>query len=650
MNNTGPVCTLQDYYYPSSRVSEDFIQEYLDVANYSDFPDDVLIDFFCDGINQPLKSKLICEGPRSSLSQFLDYALLCVGSSFTVGVAEVERDTALNCVIAATPEHTHKMAAIAEPVHKMAATTTTLCQVIAVSHESSQVTVDLRESSQITVDRHESSQVTVDRHESGHITADLPESLHISAIQPESLHVSAHQPVSSRLCRAARVYYTQRFKVSPSSSLSGVQREDAPLVSARAAGIPKSTHFSPPVPELIPLSEALPMMGIALCCIWAAYTTSELPQVMAPAAASPVVAAYAAEPPEAAVLVSSLCMVVAPKNVLSTCHVAVKETVTEHYLSPGVTTVEPPEVAASAAEPPEVSVVPSCESLLCPVTAMEAICDSLSCPVTAMEAVCESLSCPVTAMEAVCEPLSCPVTATEVAFEHMLCSEPANVSNSELPVSVKEYTVHLNCLPWNPKLWMHRQCCLSLLSLCCLSLFPPDLRLCHGFLPGLLSCGGLLLQSGGLLLRSGSLLPRRGGLLLGSGGLPLRRGGLLLRSGGFLLHLLRPGGLRSRLLRPGGLRSRPLRPGGLQFHRLCPGFPLCLSLQSLHLHMDLALRPSPCSTSAPPPSWIALERLEAALWGGGSVTNPVCGLPPDRHQRSLTHHMDSCTTLLLNVT
>ncbi len=181
---------------------------------------------------------------------------------------------------------------------------------------------------------------------------------------------------------------------------------------------------------------------------------------MALAAVSSEVVAYAAEPPEAAVLVSSLCMVVAPKNVHSTCHVAVKETITEHYLSPGVTTVEPPEVAASAAEPPEVSVVPSCESLLCPVTAMEAVCDSLSCAVTAMEAVCESLSClvtameaiceslscPVTAMEAVCEPLSCPVTATEVAFEHMLCSEPANVSDSELPVSVKEYTPELSTM------------------------------------------------------------------------------------------------------------------------------------------------------------------------------------------------------------
>ncbi len=52
-----------------------------------------------------------------------------------------------------------------------------------------------------------------------------------------------------------------------------------------------------------------------------------------------------AEPPEAAVLASAPFMVVvAPSNVLSACHVAVKET---------ITTVEPPEAAATAAEPSE---------------------------------------------------------------------------------------------------------------------------------------------------------------------------------------------------------------------------------------------------------------------------------------------------------
>ncbi len=52
-------------------------------------------------------------------------------------------------------------------------------------------------------------------------------------------------------------------------------------MSACAAGIPKTTHSSPPVPERIPLPEALPLMGIVLCCVWAAYTTIELPELAA---------------------------------------------------------------------------------------------------------------------------------------------------------------------------------------------------------------------------------------------------------------------------------------------------------------------------------------------------------------------------------
>ncbi len=71
-------------------------------------------------------------------------------------------------------------------------------------------------------------------------------------------------------------------------------------------------------------------------------------------------------------VVTHPCKVVAPSNVLSACHVTFKETVTELHLPPDFTTVEPPEVAALAAEPPEVSVVSSSESLSCPVTAMEA--------------------------------------------------------------------------------------------------------------------------------------------------------------------------------------------------------------------------------------------------------------------------------------
>lgn len=119
-----------------TRSLESYIQEYLEVANYSDLPDCVLIDFFCEGINQPLKSQLICEGPRSSLRDFIDFALLSVGFLFTVGVAEEERDTALTRVMAAALEHAHKMAATAEPCRKMV-DTTKLHHVTVAIHESS---------------------------------------------------------------------------------------------------------------------------------------------------------------------------------------------------------------------------------------------------------------------------------------------------------------------------------------------------------------------------------------------------------------------------------------------------------------------------------------------------------------------------------
>ncbi len=89
-----------------SRSLENYIREFLAIAIYSDLPD-CLLEFFCDGINQPLQSDLRREGPRSSLAQFMDYALLTVGSLLTVGVAEEEHGTAFMTEIAATLEHAH---------------------------------------------------------------------------------------------------------------------------------------------------------------------------------------------------------------------------------------------------------------------------------------------------------------------------------------------------------------------------------------------------------------------------------------------------------------------------------------------------------------------------------------------------------------
>ncbi|KAL0193898.1 hypothetical protein M9458_012194, partial [Cirrhinus mrigala] len=143
---------------------EQYICEFLAVSDHSSLPDCVLCEIFCDGVNEPLKARLRREGPRSSLAAFMDFALLCVGSSFTVGVAEEERDNAVTAAahpaqrmaaapkrdatepltawiareMAAVAERARAMAATVEPVHKMAATPGS-SQVAAAFPESSQV-------------------------------------------------------------------------------------------------------------------------------------------------------------------------------------------------------------------------------------------------------------------------------------------------------------------------------------------------------------------------------------------------------------------------------------------------------------------------------------------------------------------------------
>ncbi len=125
--------------------------------------------------------------------------------------------------------------------------------------ESLHVAADLSESLHIAADLPESLHIAADRPESLHITADHPESLHITADHPESLHVTANQPESCHVLSATPRY--SRSVLQYPSRISSVR--DAPLVSARAAGIPKPTHSSPPIYELILLSQVLLIMGIA---------------------------------------------------------------------------------------------------------------------------------------------------------------------------------------------------------------------------------------------------------------------------------------------------------------------------------------------------------------------------------------------------
>ncbi len=58
------------------RSLDNYIREFLAIAHYSDLPDIILIEFFCDGINQSLQSKFRREGPHSSLKPRSDCTIL----------------------------------------------------------------------------------------------------------------------------------------------------------------------------------------------------------------------------------------------------------------------------------------------------------------------------------------------------------------------------------------------------------------------------------------------------------------------------------------------------------------------------------------------------------------------------------------------
>ncbi len=114
---------------------------------------------------------------------------------------------------------------------------------------------------------------------------------------------------------------------------------DPLLLSVKAAGIPRASALV--ITETVPLSSVIPVMAVAILCVWATYCS--VTQVHESA-------------PEASLVNESAA--------------------------------EPPEVAASAAEPPVVA-ASAHELSACPVTAIEAVHELTVCPATAMEVVHE---------------------------------------------------------------------------------------------------------------------------------------------------------------------------------------------------------------------------------------------------------------------
>ncbi len=185
-----PFDQLLDLKQGSSPIDE-YVTQFYEISCKVPFDEVALKDFFHFGLCEPIKSYLPEGKFHCSLKDFMDYALLCAGSSFTVGVAEEEHDTALTHVMVDAPEHDRKMAA------------------------------------------------TTTHHQS-------PESLNMPT-EPESAHVMPACIMSATPESLAKMATKPADAPLRPGLIACVL--DAPLVLVRAAGIPRSAALSAPSQE-----------------------------------------------------------------------------------------------------------------------------------------------------------------------------------------------------------------------------------------------------------------------------------------------------------------------------------------------------------------------------------------------------------------
>ncbi len=223
-----PFDQLLDLRQGSSSI-EEYIIQFCKITYKVPFDEVMLKDIFCFGLNEPIKSCLPAGKFNCSLKDFIDYALLCAGSSLTVGVSEEERNTASETKMADAPEGTHKMATM--------------------HHQFTE----------------------------SHNMPAKPQFAHVMPTKPGSAHVMPTEPGSALVVPAkpGSVFVMPTMPESPAKMATtpadaplgpGLIASvlDPPLVSVRAAGIPRSAALSAPSQELAESApEAAPSQKLA---------------------------------------------------------------------------------------------------------------------------------------------------------------------------------------------------------------------------------------------------------------------------------------------------------------------------------------------------------------------------------------------------
>ncbi len=240
-------------------------------------------DLFHFRLNEPIKSLFPGGEFKGSLRGFIDYALLYAGSSLTVGVSEEERNTASETKMADAPEGTHKMAEATmhhqfPESHNMPAKPQ-FAHVMPTGPGSALV-VPAKPGSALVVPAKPGSALVVPAKPGSALVVPVPSQGLLSSYLCQA-RVCSHHACQARVCshrtcaKPGSVFVVPAMPESPAKMATmpadaslgpGLIASvlDPPLVSVRAAGIPRSAALSTLSQELAESApEAAPSQELA---------------------------------------------------------------------------------------------------------------------------------------------------------------------------------------------------------------------------------------------------------------------------------------------------------------------------------------------------------------------------------------------------
>ncbi len=235
------------------RSLEDHTEDFVFLANYTHYPDSCLCSFYQAGLNAATQAQLYREGPRESLATFIEWVLVSCKSALNVDIAD--DDTSPTSDPEPSPQSPHSMEPKPEPTAdrepELDATnepSPERATELTITPEPEPVTSD-----QVREPATEHTMVDDAKEHEG-----LEESpAHCTTAEGE-LQLNSVDLIDSVL----DLYADMPTLLPPTYEQS---------VYPELSTCPAATM------EVIPLSAELPVLGIAIWCVWAAHTIPDNP-------------------------------------------------------------------------------------------------------------------------------------------------------------------------------------------------------------------------------------------------------------------------------------------------------------------------------------------------------------------------------------